>query len=468
MSAMMALAGKRVVVMGLGRFGGGVGVARFCAEQDARVLVTDQLDESALAESIAQLADLPIEYRLGEHREEDFRAADLIVVNPAVDRRNNRYVQAAIDAGVELTSEIRLLVERLPNRGRTIGVTGTAGKSTTVAMIKHILDRAPGVTAWLGGNIGGSLLPDLPRIADSDWVVLELSSFMLEDLAEIRWSPQIAAVTNFAPNHLGRHGTFDAYRRAKQQIFDHQQGGAYSIAVLGPSCRQWFTTHCPWVVVVEQGDVEQRPVDLAIPGVHNQINAHLAASVTQAITYRDVAGPRREHIPESPVPAFNDLESGFGWSLEALSDFPGLAHRLQFVAQLDGIRYFNDSKSTTPESAMLAIDSFDPQIVHVILGGYDKQADLTELAQHAAERCMGIYTIGKTGNAIADAASKFVEFEGHHCHVERCETLNVAVAHAKRNAAAGQVILLSPGCASWDQFANFEQRGRRFIERVGL
>jgi len=433
MFTMDDLAGRRVVVMGLGRFGGGAGVARFCAEQGADVLVTDPLDEAALAESIAKLADLPIDYRLGEHREADFRGADLVVVNPAVDRRSNRYIDAAVDAGVRLTSEIRMLVERLPNRDRTIGVTGTAGKSTTVAMIQHILDHAPGITAWLGGNIGGSLLADLPRIGKDDWVALELSSFMLEDLAGIEWSPRVAVVTNLSPNPLDRHGTMDAYIAAKQAILRHQTAG--DVAILGPTVADWPTRGR--TIVVDQPFAG----DLLVPGRHNRMNAAMALRACESA----IGHPRQS----------------------AIASFRGLPHRLRFVVERDGVRFFNDSKSTTPESAMLAIDSFPPRTVHVILGGYDKQADLTELAHHAAEHGLGIYTIGDTGEAIADAADKLVELEGRHCRVERCETLDRAVNAARRLAKNGEVILLSPGCASWDQFTNYQQRGERFVEMVG-
>ncbi|MEE9211608.1 MAG: Mur ligase family protein, partial [Phycisphaeraceae bacterium] len=211
----MNLSGKRVIVMGLGRFGGGAGAARFCAQRGANVLVTDLAGRDQLAQSLTQLQDLPIEYRLGEHRECDFTTADLIVVNPAINPRNNPYLHAAARARIPTTSEIRLLVAHLPDRRRTIGVTGTAGKSTVVAMIGHILRQAVGPDrVHVGSNIGGSLLDKLPAIQNDHWIVLELSSFMLDSLDQDAWSPGTAVVTNFAPNHLDWHGRVEDYTTA--------------------------------------------------------------------------------------------------------------------------------------------------------------------------------------------------------------------------------------------------------------
>ena len=245
--------GQRVTVMGLGRFGGGVGVTQFLSKRGAHVLVTDQLDAAALADSVAQLEGLEnVTLRLGEHREADFRGCDLVVANPAV-KPDNKYLQVAKEAGVPVTTEIVLLVRELPNRMRTIGVTGSAGKSTTTAMIGHILrkavnqesskavnkpspdreiTRSPNV--FVGGNLGGSLLPQVDHIDPDDWVVLELSSFMLHYLRQERWSPHIAAITNITPNHLDWHGTFEEYRQAKESIFLHQDPSDKAVLGWGP------------------------------------------------------------------------------------------------------------------------------------------------------------------------------------------------------------------------------------------
>ncbi|MFW6060905.1 MAG: Mur ligase family protein [Phycisphaeraceae bacterium] len=455
----MDVRGRRVVLMGLGRFGGGVGAARFLAQRGARLLVTDLVDEASLRASLDQLADLPdIEYRLGEHREADFTSADLVVANPAV-RPGNRYIEAARSAGVAITSEIRLLVQYLPTRTLTIGVTGTAGKSTTTAMIAHALrhlahgpyeatalraePRAadapqPQTTprTWLGGNLGGSLLPELDRIDPDDWIVLELSSFMLEGLREQHWSPHIAVLTNFQPNHLDWHGSVDAYRAAKQAIFDFQRDG--DIAIAGPGVPEQFTPRVTDMRSINPSNADK--LDLLLPGEHNQLNARLAATALEAAL----------NIPVQQI-------------TEALRDFAGLPHRLQLVAEHAGVRYYNDSKSTTPEAARLAIDSFPPNTAHLILGGSDKGSDLTSLAQRAAQRCRAVYTLGDTGDTIASAAEQAPQ---RRAEIVRCGDLDTAMQQIAPRVRRGDAVVLSPGCASYDQFDHFEHRGARFTEAV--
>lgn len=432
----MQLSQKRVVVMGLGRFGGGVGVARFLVSKGARVLVTDRLPVQKLTQSVQELAGLPLELRLGEHRESDFASADLVVVNPAVDPSNNPYLAAARSAGAKFTSEIRLLVQHLPRRARTIGITGSAGKSTTTAMIGEALAAAMGREhVHVGGNLGGSLLQDLARIGPDDWVVLELSSFMLEGLREDGWSPHVAVVTNLSPNHLDRHKTLEAYRAAKQAILDHQT--AEDAAVLGPGLDA-FTPRTFRIVRVESG--QTFPHDLALPGEHNRLNAAMALEAAKLVG----ADP--------------------GVAAKAIAAFRGLPHRLQLVAEHAGVRYFNDSKATTPEAASLALRCFAAGTVHVILGGYDKKSDLAPLARQAAHHCRAIYTVGVTGPSIARAAQE----AAGSAQIVACQTLDRAVHEAASRAERGDVVLLSPACASWDQFENYEQRGDFFARLVAL
>ncbi len=432
---MDSLRGARVTVMGLGRFGGGVGVTKFLVAQGAEVLVTDTASQEKLAASLRELSGLPVLYRLGEHRQSDFTDADLVVVNPAVNPARDPHLRAARAAGVGLTSEIRLLVERLPDRGRTIGVTGTAGKSTTTAMVGHILSSDAARTAssharvHLGGNLGGSLLNELHRIAPDDWVVLELSSFMLEGLREDRWAPHVAVVTNFAPNHLDWHGSVEEYQLAKQAILDFQSDP--DVCVLGPGIRDRFAPRVRDVRSQEKPEPTEIP--LLLPGVHNQMNATLAAATVEAAI---------------GLPAVR--------CHDALKDFRGLPHRLQFVCEHAGVRYFNDSKSTTPEASMLAVESFPPAKVHLILGGHDKGSDFRPLMRMVAERCAGVYTIGKIGDTIAD-----LDPTGRTI---RCGTLDRAMRTLVQRVRDGDVVLLSPGCASWDQFDNFEHRGQTFSE----
>ena len=473
--------GQRVTVMGLGRFGGGVGVARFLAARGADVLVTDRGSADGLAKSVARLQPLidtgQVTLRLGGHHVSDFTTCDLVVANPAVPP-DSRFVRAAQAAGIPVTTEVRLLVERLPNRLRTIGVTGSAGKSTVTAMIGHILGKAISALGrqaagarrvWVGGNIGGSLLESLDEIDATDWVVLELSSFMLERLrgepdtlggAEGRfrgWSPHVAVVTNLSENHLDWHGSMAAYQDAKSVILRHQQRG--DIAILHDSLTDWPVA--PGVVCHRVGCEGLEPAPrLQVVGVHNRENAVLAAAVGEALAL----GDRQQ-------------------SLRSLADFPGLPHRLQFVGAYDGVKYYNDSKCTTPVAARRAVEALcaasasssdSRAFVHVIVGGHDKGSDLSPLAGFVRGTCRAVYTVGETGEAVALAAEAAdpgggggpgVD-PGAGAEVVRCVTLRRAVDAARGRVVPGDVVLLSPGCASWDQFENYEQRGERFVELV--
>ena len=451
--------GKRVTVMGLGSFGGGIAAVRFLASQGALVTVTDLKPAGDLSAARAQIADcLGVEQHLGEHRDADFRDADLVVASPAVPKES-KYLQLARDTGVRVTSEMNLFWER--NRGRTICVTGSNGKSTTTAMI-HTLLSTGAQKAWLGGNIGQSLLPVVDEIQPDDWVVLELSSFQLDDLAELKPNPHIAVVTNFTPNHLDRHGTVDAYRAAKQNILRWQTADRF--AVLNQSDRDlstWRTSARKlWFGREDEGrqglfavgfDTYKRralfrfgpreqvlPLGrwLSLPGLHNFQNA-LAATCTALL------------LGTSPA----QLEAG-------LTRFEGLPHRLQLVAETAERKFYNDSKATTPEAAILALDAFQSPVV-LLAGGYDKGLDMAELARGiVARRVKGVALLGQTAEKLKHLLRQF-DPEGRvpaKTHV----TLEAAFQWAAAQSAPGDVVLLSPGCASYDWFPNYEARGEEF------
>lgn len=467
---MLDIAGKRVTVMGLGRFGGGIGLTRWLASQGAEVLVTDLDPAEKLFESVAQVRDLVekgrVMLRLGEHNVSDFTTCDIVVANPAVPKPwDNRFLRAAQAANIPITTEIRLLVERLPSRGRTIGITGSAGKSTTTSMTAHILRRVLGRDhVHLGGNIGGSLLGELDRIRPIDWVVLELSSAMLYWLGEGvgypeagGWSPAVGVITNIRPNHIDWHGSFDHYARCKQGIFRYQS--ASDEVIEGVERARPWTDDAPSQVAripVSLGASGILPADLrlSVPGEHNRTNALLAAFAAGAALAREGGGRSN---PRSIANA-----------AVLLADFKGLPHRLEFAGEFGGVRCYNDSKCTTPEAALLAVAAFEPEPgcarLHLIAGGYDKGSDLSEVAKLAAgERALaGLYTIGKTGPTIAAAARS----AGAKSNVVECGTLDRAVGEAMSRARPGDVLLLSPACASWDQFTNFEYRGEEFVRLV--
>lgn len=415
--------------MGLGRFGGGLGVAKWLHAQGARVLVTDLATAEAL---VAPLSELPedIETRLGEHAERDFTSADLILASPAVTKPwANQYLKAAQNAGVRITTEIGLAIERLPDRTRTIGVTGTAGKSTTSAMLARALE-ATNQRVYLGGNIGGSLLET--KIDSDAIIVLELSSFMLHWLGQSSWSPGTAVVTNLAPNHLDWHETFDHYEESKRHIADHQHPGDLLLTDLWPE----LTT------ATRVRPIEDLP-RLALPGTHNRANGAMALTAATATL-------ERLNIP-------HDREA----MIRAIAIFPGLPHRLQFIATHAGVSFYNDSKCTTPEAVALAVDALADRIpkanIHLIAGGADKGADLSPIATLA--RTIGsLHTIGTTGPHICELAAGGKA--AHH------GTLEAAFKAAVGEASEQHAALLSPGCASWDQFTNYEERGATFTDLV--
>ena len=475
-------AGRRVTVVGLGRFGGGVGVTRWLCRQGAHVTVSDKAGAGDLAASLEQLRDVDPTLHLGEHRREDFLRADLLVVNPAVPPDLPELAEAD-RAGVPRTTEINLFLERCP--APVAAVTGTVGKSTTTAMLGAILsaDRPTHV----GGNIGRSLLGELDAIRPDHVVVLELSSFQLEELPRIARSPHVAVVTNLAPNHLDRHGTLAAYAEAKKNIFRFQ--GPRDVLVLNAACnltRQWADEAPGRVVFFEPApvgratrcsrnrnhgkasreqqsclpydtDPQSAPFDLAVPGAHNQANAQAAWT------------------------AARQLGVGRAVAAAALAEFHGLPHRLQFVAERDGVRYVNDSKCTTPEGVAAALEAFGPRRAVLIAGGYDKGVDLAPLARAAATRAKAVVLLGATAERIAAdlAAARSISpgrpadrtGAASHAHgatydmpVERAGDLPDAVTRARGLAEPGDVVLLCPGCASYDQFANYEQRGEAFAE----
>jgi UDP-N-acetylmuramoylalanine--D-glutamate ligase len=422
---------KRVVVAGLGKFGGQIAAARWLVEQGATVLVTDRSPADKLASSVQQLQGLPIEFRLGGHRVEDFTGADLIVTSPAIPP-HNEYLSAARHAGVPITTEVRLFIERCP--ARIVGVTGTKGKSTTTALLGLML--AAKYTTHVGGNIGKPLLPDLPRITRDHVVVLELSSFMLEYLRDLNWSPHVAVVTMLAMDHVDWHGSAEAYLDAKKQILKHQK--PQDIAVLPEGM-----PHTPDLINLTPGRVilfntHGRPFELRVPGWHNQFNCRAAWAAAQALGV-----------------SFDDAQA-------AVRDFPGLPHRLQLVHESGGVRWFNDSIATIPEAAIAALDSFPKRTVLQIVGGADKGLPFTTLAAALCERAKAALCIGKTGPQIK---ALIADSPTHGCApVYECGDLKTAVAMARKIAVPGDVVLLSTGCASYDQFGNFEERGNQFAE----
>lgn len=454
---------RHIVIMGLGRFGGGIGVARWYALQGERVTVTDQLPPEKLTESLAALTDLPVKFELGGHPDKLLNDCDLLVVSPAVDKRQSAFFQSALARSVPWTTEINEFCRRCP--APIVGVTGSVGKSTTASMIFAALKAVRGEgRCHLGGNIGRSLLGQLPEIRSDHVVVLELSSFMLEDTPMIGFSPHIAVVTNLVNNHLDRHGTMEAYAAAKRNILKFQK--ADDIAILNrndPHVSTWNQHTRGKVIYFDHAELA-----LQAPGRHNQANAAAALAVIKAF----------------------DGEERIADAIGALEVFRSLPHRMELVGQStnylnETVDWLNDSKSTTPESTLTAVGAVPAGRTIIILGGADKKADMRLLAGDLVGRSWGIITIGATGPKIADSIRNAMKLDsrgdsglGYRTQPMLMElrTLEQAVEQAHRwtiekclpnDKSAPVCVLLSPACASYDQFSNYEHRGSVFKELVG-
>jgi len=492
--------GKRGLVMGLGLFGGGVEAAKFLCGYCSQVVVTDLRDEGVLQESIDELKGLPIHYRLGEHREQDYRDAQVVIHSPAV-RPDHKLLQIAREAGAEVTQEMSLFIEACP--ATTIGITGSNGKTTTTAlcyeMLCEVMQRAQpelqgqwaeAVGAaflppadvesrvWLGGNIGTPLLNRLAEMTFWDVVVLELSSFQLMDWARIKRSCHTGVITNITPNHLDWHRDLAEYTGAKRNVFEYwSQWGDAPTAILNgddPACRaiaesnpgryRLFSSSSALIeenflpgslhaFASGRGDRLQvqgmlgtellRREDLALPGDFNWSNAIAAATAA--------------------IGVLNDGD--LGAIARAARRFRGVEHRLEFCGTVNGARCFNDSIATDPTATLAALSVFRSG-VHLILGGAsDKGAGYEKLAAAISVHpgIAGLYLQGPTAPKLREAL--------HKADVKPADdfaNFDAACAAAFSRARQGDVVLMSPASTSFyehapgKRFTNFEDRGRHF------
>ncbi|HEV8383881.1 MAG TPA: UDP-N-acetylmuramoyl-L-alanine--D-glutamate ligase, partial [Candidatus Acidoferrales bacterium] len=449
------LDGKRVLVVGLARTG--VASALFCAARGARVIANDAQTEAELvAAGVTQRAALDelraagVALELGGHRDETFLAQDLIIQSPGVPAEMAAFV-AARAAGIPVWSEIELAWRFL--RGRLIGITGANGKTTTTALTGHILYHA-GMPTLVGGNIGTPLISLVESSSDATVTVAEMSSFQLETIDAMR--PDIAVWLNLTPDHLDRHPSFQLYGQAKARIFENQTEEDAAVlnaddpetpryAPTGPRL-YWFSRERRVMngaflrdaeIVFRQNGEETvllRRGDIGLRGAHNVENVLAAAMAAH------LAGASPAAIAES------------------VHTFAGVEHRLEFVAEIDGVEYFNDSKATNVDATLKAIDAFDGNLL-IILGGKDKGGDFTVLREPLHRRARLALTIGKAAEKISAQIDGAVP-------VEAADTLERAVHMAHERAQPGDTVLLAPACASFDQFQNYEHRGRVFKELV--
>jgi UDP-N-acetylmuramoylalanine--D-glutamate ligase len=467
-------AGKKVTVMGLGHFGGQIAVVKYLVSQGAAVTVTDVAPPEKLKKALTEIQSLPVTLHLGGHLEADFTETDLIAVSPAVPK-DSRYLKLAAQNGIPLTCEMNLFLDRC--RGKVIAVTGTVGKSTTLAMLEGIFTFAESLSElsrlgyrkfWWGGNIGKSLLEDLPLILSDDLILLELSSFQLEDLAGIEYSPHIGLVTNIHPNHLDRHGTLESYADAKANITRFQQAGDFLITRAEDEYSEKIRELAPGHVKQWEfgtGGEERLKVRL-VDGENGQINLEYRRE--ESGLWEKILGGEELHVPgehnlyNAAGAVAVAVAAGLAPEIvaEGLRRFKGLPDRLQLVGQAENVRWFNDSKSTTAEAGIVALKAFPAGTIFAIAGGYDKGTDLSEFARELAHRCIRTFCLGQTGPTLAEAIRK------NDGEARDVGSLEEAVLNCSELVRSGQVVLLSPGCASWDMFENYQERGRQFTELV--
>ncbi|MBX3084968.1 MAG: UDP-N-acetylmuramoyl-L-alanine--D-glutamate ligase [Anaerolineae bacterium] len=453
------LEGKTAVILGFARQG--QALARWLPGIGAKVIVSDKRNLGDLADAVLDFLDSPVSFALGGHPVELLDEADVVFLSGGVSPTIPFCVEA-VERGIELTNDAQVFLDR--SAAPVIGITGSAGKTTTTTLVGKMC-QAAGLKTWVGGNIGDVLLDVLPQIQSGDTVVMELSSFQLELLSR---SPQIACVLNVTPNHLDRHGTMEAYMQAKAQIFLHQNPddlavfglddpGSAALADQAPGRVAYFSTRQmvtdgaflagTRLMVVGNGSPDKAPHvvcnrdEIRLRGEHNISNVLAACAMAGAVGV--------------PVAVMR----------EVIRNFTGVAHRLEEVRVVDGVTYINDSIATAPERVIAAIKSFNEPLI-LIAGGRDKKLPWVDLASLVAQRCRYLLTFGEFGNQIAEYARTARLFGGKLEGVEYNATLDEAVKRAAEIAQMGDVVLLSPGCTSYDAYEDFQARGEHFRELV--
>src|SRR3989449_6336950 len=439
---------KRVLVVGLGK--SGVASALFLKAKGAHVTVSDAKSEDQLGEAIPVLLDQGIAVETGGHGERTFHGQDLIVVSPGVPVDSPALVQARA-LGEPVIGEIELAAQFLPKN--MVAITGSNGKTTTTTLIGEIIS-AGGYPTRVGGNIGTPAISLVATARRDSVIVLEVSSFQLETIQTFR--PKVAVVLNVTPDHLDRHRTFETYVDAKGRIFENQQADDFAVlnaddpvcvGLAGRTRAQvfWFS---------RKKEVQQ------------------GASLRDGrILFRDSSGQQEIMVAsEIPLKGAHNLENTLaaicaGALMKcaperiraAVRNFKAVEHRLEYVATVRGVEYYNDSKATNVDATIKALESF-PANIHLILGGKDKGSDYTVLNDLLRQRVKRVYTIG--------AAAAKIESQIKGGEVVHAETLENALRKANAVAESGDVVLLAPACASFDQFKNYEQRGEVFKEIV--
>jgi UDP-N-acetylmuramoylalanine--D-glutamate ligase len=440
------LAGWRVLVVGAGK--SGLAAAELAVGHGASVTLCDREPAERLVDAAREARRLGLALHAGGHPPELLRETDLVVVSPGVPSRIE-LLRRARESGLPVWGEIELAVRYC--HGRIVGITGSNGKSTVTTMVGGIL-RSAGIPGATGGNLDRPLARLLDDDGPDAWHALELSSFQLDTVETLH--ADVAIVLNLSPDHLDRHGTIEAYAQAKARLLELQDAASFAVLNADDPASEPFSNSVAGrlhlfstrrevetgafvrdgklVLRPDRGEHELMACDeLALPGEHNLANALAAALACR------LAGCSPQIIADG------------------LREYRALPHRLELVAEIDEIRFYDDSKATNPAAAACALTAFAPGSIHLVLGGRDKGADWTALIREIATRVCAVWLVG-------EAAPALERLLGDAVPLSVSETVPRAVAEAFDAASAGQVVLLAPGCASFDQYRDFAERGEDF------
>ncbi len=435
--------GKQVTVVGIGV--SNLPLIEFLLKCGANVTACDKKNRQNIKETAAELEAKGVTLKLGGDYLDDIKA-DVIFKSPGIRPDIPEFV-AAQESGATLTSEMELFFELCPCD--IIAVTGSDGKTTTTTLISEMLKKE-GFTCHVGGNIGKPLVAEVENMSEKDMVVLELSSFQLFTMKK---SPKVAVITNIAPNHLDWHIDFDEYVDAKKNIMRYQNKEdilvtnsanditkSIGLSAIGKS--RTFSSKGEADVHLREGIIyfgDEKiidPCDIKIPGAHNVENYMTAIAAVRDF----VSNETIEYVAKN---------------------FGGVEHRIEFVREIGGIKFYNDSIASSPTRAMAALNSFDKKII-LIAGGYDKKIPFDELGVKINEKVKELVLVGHTAQKIKAA----VENAGDQTNITVCDGFEEAVLCAYSKAKTGDIVILSPACASFDLFENFMVRGRKFKEIV--
>jgi UDP-N-acetylmuramoylalanine--D-glutamate ligase len=445
--------GTRVVILGAARQG--VALARWLTKHGATVTLSDKRGEAELASARATLSGLPIKWATGGHPIELLNDADVLALSGGVPL-TLPIVAAAMQRGMLLTNDTQIFMEAVPCR--TIGITGSAGKTTTTTLVGKMAKAAYGNKVFIGGNIGDPLINYVDEMKSDDLAILEISSFQLEQMTI---SPNIAAILNITPNHLDRHGTMEAYTAAKARILEFQSDK--DVAVLGREDAGAWNLRNKVHGKLFTFSLKELPEDLSGTYLHDGLLSLRDGFAYMPLMLREKIQLRGDHNVSNVLAAFA-IGHAVGLPLDAMltvaEEFHGVAHRLEFVRELHGVRWYNDSIATAPERAMAGIHAFEEPIV-LLLGGRDKDLPWEDLANLIHQRVDHVVLFGEAAEKIQKAVAADGSAKRPYT-LARVEHLHEAVLKAAEVAESGDVVLLSPGGTSYDEFKDFEERGERF------